>query len=141
MYPDVSISESAAGILVALTISGVRLSVTLTPDYPDAAAPTVEVSAPSLPACTLEALRTHKPDSVERSECLMELLGAAEGVYTSEDLYEFSREGIQPNHRWDHLVTTQSQTISVQAVLGTGRAVDQGRLADQGENGPGAFPW
>ena len=58
---------------------------------------------------------------------VMELIGSAEGVHTSEDLYEFSRDGLAPEHRWETLVHSQSQTISVQAVLGAGRAVEQGR--------------
>ena len=58
---------------------------------------------------------------------IMELLGSGEGVHTSEDLYEFTRDGLAPPHRWEDLIQTKSQTISVQAVLGAGRAVEQGR--------------
>ena len=58
---------------------------------------------------------------------VMELLAREEEVHTADDLYAFSREAISPAYRWEDLVPSQSQTISVQAVLGAGRAIEQGR--------------
>ena len=56
---------------------------------------------------------------------VMELLASEEGVRTAEDLYAFGREGAGGS--WSDLVPTPSTTISVQAVLGAGRAIERQR--------------
>ena len=78
MYPDVSVSESATGIHVEHSTGSVRLCVSLTPEYPDTAAPSVEVSAPNLPAADLDEMRTTLSKLCVRDECLMEILAAAD---------------------------------------------------------------
>ena len=60
---------------------------------------------------------------------VMELLGSAEGVHTSESLYDFARESVH----WEELVAGKTETISVQSVLGTARAADYGRGARPGD--------
>lgn len=55
---------------------------------------------------------------------IMELLSVSEGVHRAEDLYEATREAAE----WSDLVGGPEQTISVQAVLGTQRALESGRM-------------
>lgn len=60
---------------------------------------------------------------------VMELLGKEEDVHTADNLYEFARETV----RWDELVAGQTETISVQAVIGASRAQEMGRGARPGD--------
>ena len=55
---------------------------------------------------------------------VMELLSRGEGVDSPDDLYAFSREAVP---RWDELLGSRDATISVQAVLGADRALQNGR--------------
>lgn len=55
---------------------------------------------------------------------IMELLTIAEGVYDADALYEATRDAAD----WSELLAGPEQTISVQAVLGTQRAAEAGRM-------------
>ena len=55
---------------------------------------------------------------------VMELLASSEGIFTAENLYEMARDSVE----WTELLAGPDQTISVQAVLGTQRAAERGRM-------------
>jgi putative N6-adenine-specific DNA methylase len=55
---------------------------------------------------------------------VMEELAVADDVRSADDLYAFAREDID----WRRLIAKESQTISVQAVVGAGRAQHSGRM-------------
>ena len=54
---------------------------------------------------------------------VMEELSWGEDVHHPEDLYAFARESVD----WKELITSERQTISVDAICGAGRALESGR--------------